>query len=499
MRLIKDLYRLLQIFSIMFKYGVLNQKPRGIRLRKALEDLGPIYIKFGQVLSTRFDILPEDIALELVKLQDQVPPFSGKIAKNMIEKAFKLPIHEIFKSFDITPLASASVAQVHAAVLEDKMEVIVKILRPGIHKLINRDIRLLKTVSFLVTQFWAESKNFKPLEIVAEFEKVLSHELDLIREAANASQLRRNFSDSTLLYVPKIYWPLTKHNILVMEQVFGIPISNITELKKQNFNLKQLAKNLIEAFLTQAFRDCFFHADMHPGNILVSDKDLQNPMLLAVDFGIMGVLSKQDQRYLVENLLAFMNRDYRRVAELHAESEWIPKTTRIDEFEAAIRAVSEPILERSLKDISFGELLFKLFQLASQYHINIQPQLILLQKTLVNIEGLSRQLDPDMDLFTTAKPFLEDWIEDQVGIPSLIRRIKAYSPYWIEKLPELPNLLYAALNTLTTNHNNANLNPLQPIMTNPQQNDQLSAKDICIGVLLGISLSLAGLIVWGYF
>lgn len=419
-----------------------KDKTRGERLRRALEELGPIFIKFGQMLSTRRDLLPEDIADELAKLQDRVPGFPGTQAQAMIEAAFKKPLATIFHSFDLAPLASASIAQVHLAQLESGEEVVVKVLRPGVAKLIQRDIRLMYTLAAWLEKFWPESRRLKPLEVVAEFEITLTDELDLQREAANASLLRRNFMHSPLIYVPKIYWDYTRKNIIVMERIKGVPIANIALLRQHNVNLKKLAERGVEIFFTQVFRDCFFHADMHPGNIFVDITDPENPQYKAVDFGIMGTLVPQDQRYLAENLLAFFKRDYRRVAQLHVESGWVPQTTRVDQFEAAIRTVCEPIFERPLSEISFGHLLLRLFQTARRFDMQMQPQLVLLQKTLLSVEGLGRQLYPELDLWTTAKPYLEKWIKQQVGPRAMLRKIKKYAPYWAEKLPELPNAVF---------------------------------------------------------
>jgi ubiquinone biosynthesis protein len=477
-----------------------HQKPRGVRIREALEELGPIFVKFGQTLSTRFDILPEDIVKELVLLQDQVPPFPGETAKNIIEQALGNPLAGIFRDFDMTPLASASIAQVHAATLLNGKSVVVKVLRPNAYKMIQSDLELIRTISGLAQKYWKAARRFKPKEIVAEFEKAILNELDLTREAANASQLRRNFANSSLLYIPEIHWPLTKNNILVMERIYGIPISHIALLKQQGFNLKQLAKQGIEIFFTQVFRDCFFHADLHPGNIRVDSNNPQKPTYIAIDFGIMGSLSPADQRYLAENFLAFFKRDYRRVAELHIESGWVPPNTRLDEFEAAIRAVCEPILERPLREISFGQLLFSLFQMAARYQVNIQPQLILLQKTLVNIEGISRQLCPDLDLWGSAKPFLETWMKNQMGVSALIRKIKTYGPYWIEKLPELPELIYSALSqhaqpfshpySSTAHPSGFPLSSTKLGLHATVKQSHTSIKDIFMGILIGISLSL---------
>lgn len=422
-----------------------NKFSRGVRLRLALEDLGPIFIKAGQVLSTRRDLIPDDIAEELAKLQDKVPPFSGELAKNAIEKSLGQPLHDIFKHFDLQALASASVAQVHAATLLNNKSVVVKVLRPNIKKIIRRDLDLLKTLAHLADRYSTEGRRFKPKEIVEEIEHTLYDELDLLREGANASQLRRNFLGSSSLYIPEMHWQFSRHNVLVMERIEGIPIHNIAAIKNAGFNMKKLAETGVELFFTQVFRDSFFHADMHPGNIFISEKDLQNPLLIAVDFGIVGSLTTKDKRYLAENLLAFFKRDYQRVAELHVTSGWLPPDTRIDQFEGAIRAVCEPIFERPLKEISFGQLLLRLFQTARRFNINIQPQLILLQKTLLNIEGVGRQIYPDLDLWKTAAPFLEKWLKQQVGPKAFLRNIRESLPQWSEKLPEIPGLIHDVL------------------------------------------------------
>ncbi len=445
-----DLFRPLRFFAFLNPYRRVNKKiPRGKRIRLALEDLGPIFVKFGQTLSTRRDFIPIDIADELAKLQDRVPPFSGEEAKSIVETCIKKPIAEAFSEFDINPLASASIAQVHAAkLLVTGQEVVVKVLRPGVYKRISRDIDLLYSLANLALRYWRPAKQLRPREIVAEFEACLKDELDLLREGANASQLRRNFSNSDLLYIPEVYWPYTFHKVLVMERIYGISISDISALKKQGINLKKLAERGVEIFFTQVFRDCFFHADMHPGNIFVSPENKENPQYLGVDFGIMGSLSPDDQRYLAENLMAFFNRDYRRVAQLHVESGWVAENTRINEFEAAIRTVCEPIFERPLKEISFGQLLLRLFQTARRFNMEVQPQLVLLQKTLFNVEGLGRQLYPDLDLWNTAKPFLERWLRKQIGPRAFLRKIREYAPYWAEKAPEIPDLIYQVMHEL---------------------------------------------------
>jgi ubiquinone biosynthesis protein len=418
--------------------------PRAVRIRLALEALGPIFVKFGQLLSTRRDLLPDDIADELAKLQDRVPPFPGREARITVEKAFGKPVAELFASFDENALASASIAQVHAAVLKDGREVVVKVLRPGIEKTIRHDIGLLKLVADLAERYWKESRRLRPREVVAEAEQVFIDELDLLREAANASQLRRAFEEGELLYVPEVHWPLTHRNVMVMERIGGIPVSDIPAMSAAGINLQTVAENGVEIFFTQVFRDSFFHADMHPGNIFVTPEG----NYIAVDFGIMGTLSPVDQRYLAENFLAFFKRDYRRVAELHVESGWVPSGTRVDAFESAIRTVCEPIFERPLAEISFGTLLLRLFQTARRFDMEVQPQLVLLQKTLLSIEGLGRQLYPELDLWQTAKPFLERWMSEQVGGRALLQGLKENLPLWAEKLPEMPGLVHRALTRL---------------------------------------------------
>jgi len=415
--------------------------PRAVRIRKTLEDLGPIFVKFGQILSTRQDLLPDDVSEELAKLQDRVTPFAGDRARAIIEAAFQQSIDDIFAAFDEKPLASASIAQVHAATLKTGEDVVVKVLRPGIEPVIRRDVGLLRYIAGLAERYWREGRRLRPCEVVTEFEKTLYDELDLLREAANASQLRRNFSDSDLLHVPEVYWPYCKRNVMVMERIYGMPVNNITGLRQAGIDLKGLSERGVEIFFTQVFRHNFFHADMHPGNIFVAPSG----QYMAVDFGIMGTLSPEDQRYLAENFLAFFRRDYHRVAELHVESEWVPHGTRVDEFEAAIRSVCEPIFERPLKDISFGQLLLRLFQTARRFNMQVQPQLVLLQKTLLNIEGLGRQLYPDLDLWQTAKPFLERWMSEQVGARAFVGRMRRSLPEWSERLPAIPELLHRSL------------------------------------------------------
>jgi ubiquinone biosynthesis protein len=422
-----------------------NKRSRGERIRLALEDLGPVFIKFGQMLSTRRDLLADDIADELQKLQDAVPPFPGNQARDIIEKAFGQSVELLFDDFEEQCLASASIAQVHAGKLKDGKEIVVKVLRPNVRPIIKRDIALLYIIAELAAKYSADLRRLRPVEVVAEYEKTILDELDLLREAANASQLRRNFEASSDLYVPEIYWDLTRKNVLVMERIYGIPIRNIDELKQKNTDMEFLASQGVKIFFTQVFKHNFFHADMHPGNIFVDVANPDYPKYIAVDFGIMGTLNQTDKRYLAENFLAFFKRDYYKVAKLHVESGWVPAGTRVDEFESAIRSVCEPIFERPLKDISFGQLLLRLFQTARRFNMEVQPQLVLLQKTLLNIEGLGRQLYPDLDLWVTAKPFLEDWMQEQVGVRAMLRAVMEDMPYLIEKLPEMPNLIHDAL------------------------------------------------------
>ncbi len=419
-----------------------------VRIRLALEDLGPIFVKFGQILSTRRDLLPEDLANELAKLQDRVPPFPGTQARAIIEKAWSRPIEAVLDEFDATPLASASIAQVHTARLKDGREVVVKVLRPGIEKTIRRDVGLLYIVANLAERYWKDGRRLRPVEVVQEYEKTIFDELDLQREAANASQLRRNFLGSEVLYHPEVHWDLTRPNVMVMERIYGIPVSDIETLKAKGLSMRLLGERGVEIFFTQVFRDNFFHADMHPGNIFVEPSG----RYIAVDFGIVGSLNKEDQRYLAENLLAFFNRDYRRVAELHVESGWVPAGTRVDEFESAIRTVCEPIFEKPLAEISFGHFLLRLFQTARRFNMEVQPQLVLLQKTLLNIEGMGRQLYPELDLWTTAKPFMERWMKEQVGPRAFLQRaLKNLAPA-SEQLPELPLLAYRVLDGLERQH-----------------------------------------------
>jgi ubiquinone biosynthesis protein len=419
--------------------------PRGQRLRMALEDLGPIFVKFGQVLSTRRDLMPPDIADELARLQDRVPPFDTDIAIAQIVKSLGAHPDQLFASFEREPVASASIAQVHFAVLKNGREVAVKVLRPGMKKSIEEDIALMHIAADWVERLWADGKRLKPREVIAEFDKYLHDELDLMREAANGSQLRRNFADSDLLLVPEMFWDYCSSSVIVMERMQGIPISQTDRLLAAGVDLKKLSRDGVEIFFTQVFRDGFFHADMHPGNIMVSTAPATLGRYIALDFGIVGTLNDFDKDYLSQNFLAFFRRDYKRVAEAHIESGWAPRETRVDELEAAVRACCEPIFDRPLKDISFGQVLLRLFQTSRRFNVEVQPQLVLLQKTLLNIEGLGRQLDPELDLWKTAKPYLERWMSEQIGWRGFIENLKIEAPHYNKFLPQLPRLMHQAL------------------------------------------------------
>jgi ubiquinone biosynthesis protein len=420
--------------------------PRGQRLREALERLGPIFVKFGQVLSTRRDLLPLDIADELARLQDRVPPFPSEVAVATIERALRKPLHEIFVSFEREPVASASIAQVHFAVLRDRQgherEVAVKVLRPGMLVAIEKDLQLMRMMAGWVDSLSSEGKRLRPREVVAEFDKHLHDELDLVREASSAAQLRRNMESLQLVLIPEIYWDLCTTEVMVMERMVGVPISQIERLREAGVDMPKLARDGVTIFFTQVFRDGFFHADMHPGNIQVSLDPKTFGRYISLDFGIVGTLTESDKDYLAQNFTAFFRRDYKRVAELHIESGWVPRTTRVDELEAGIRSVCEPYFDRPLKEISLGLLLMRLFQISRRFQVEIQPQLVLLQKTLLNIEGLGRELDPDLDLWATAKPFLEQWMLGQVGPQKLLDQLKAQAPHYAKLLPELPMLLH---------------------------------------------------------
>ena len=419
--------------------------PRAVRLRLALEALGPIFVKFGQVLSTRRDLLPPDIADELAKLQDRVPPFPTEEVLATLTRVYGRPAEQIFKSFEREPVASASVAQVHLAELPDGTPAAVKVLRPNIAATIEHDLELMRTGAWLVETLWSDGKRLKPREVVAEFDKTIHDELDLAREAANCSQLRRNFLHSPVLRIPEVYWDWCNSEVMVMERMAGIPISHVDRLKAANVDIPRLARAGVEIFFTQVFRDGFFHADMHPGNIFVATDPAHHGKYIALDFGIMGTLSETDKGYLAQNFLAFFRRDYRRVATAHIESGWVPPETRVDELESEVRAVCEPIFDKPLKEISLARVLIQLFKASRRFNVEIQPQLVLLQKTLLNVEGLGRQLDPDLDLWVTAKPFLEHWMQDQLGWRALERRLREEAPFLLSALPQLPRLIYQRL------------------------------------------------------
>lgn len=418
---------------------------RGERLRLALQELGPIFVKFGQAVSTRRDLLPQDIAEELAKLQDRVPPFPGPVARAAVEKAHGRSVTETFAAFDETPLAAASIAQVHAAKLLDGTEVVVKVLRPGMREVIQRDLEVLFALARLAQRYWSESRRLRPVEVVAEYEKTILDELDLMREAANASQLKRNFAGSDLLYVPEVYWDYCRIDVMVIERIHGVPISDMERLNAVGANIPLLAENGVRIFFTQVFRHNFFHADMHPGNIFVMVNDPGNPRYAAIDFGIMGTLDPRDQNYLAENFLAVFDRDYRRVALLHVESGWVPPDTRVDEMESAIRTVLEPIFDRPLQDVSFGNILVRLFEISRRFNMQIQPQLILLQKTLLNVEGLGRDLYPQLDIWKTASPILREWMRERVGLRQVFRNVRTQLPELLEAARALPSLLKAAV------------------------------------------------------
>ena len=455
---------------------------RGVALRETFEKLGPIFIKFGQALSTRPDIVPADMMAELSKLRDSVPPFSSEQVISMLEKTYGQSPFTIFDGFDSTPLASASIAQVHTAYLKTGESVVIKILRPNIREIIDRDLAILKKMAKMLERHWWGSKYLKPKDLVAEFERNLLDELDLQREAANATQLKRNFQDSSLLYVPKIYWDYVHKNVLVLERIHGVPSSDLDQLLSYGINLKSLAERGLHLFFTQVFRDCFFHADMHPGNVFVSTEDPENPQYICVDFGIMGTLDAGDKRYLAENLYAFFNRDYRRIAILHVESGWVAPHTRIEEFESAIRTVCEPIFEKPLKDISFAQLILQLLQVGRRFHMEIQPQLMLLQKTLFAVEGLGRHIYPDLNIWVAGKPFIERWLRDQMGPKAFFKHIRENIPFIIEDLPYMPRLINDVLSRLK----DQKVPTVRPVDTPEPEKGFL--RGVSLGVFLAMTL-----------
>ncbi len=436
---------LIKSLRIRYAFSKAGQGDRNTRLRLAMEELGPIYIKFGQLLSTRRDFLDKELADELQSLQDNVPPFQSPTVEQVITQSLGLNTSDIFSSLDTQPFASASVAQVHKAILHSGEEVVVKILRPGIEATVRADIAMLKWLARLVETRTAIGKRLHLLEVVSDYEKVILDELDLRAEGANGSQLKRNFENSPVLYVPKVYWDYTSHDVLVMERIHGIPVTNLDELNQAGINLKKLAETGVDIFFTQVFEHNFFHADMHPGNIFVSREHKENPQYIAIDCAIIGSLSDDDQEYLAKNLLAIFKRDYRRVAELHVECGWVPRSTKVNEFESAMRSVCEPIFEKPLKDISFAHLLVQLFRTAGRFDMEVQPSLVLLQKTLLNIEGLGRQLYPELDLWQTALPYLENWNSKRLNPFTLLGKMKDEVPNWIDQLPQLPSLIVDSL------------------------------------------------------
>ena len=472
----------------VLRFGRRLDTPRGERLRRALESLGPIFVKFGQVLSTRRDLLPADVADELARLQDRVPPFPGEAAVREIERGLGRPLDELFDDFDRTPQASASIAQVHFARLKDGREVAVKVRRPNMAPVIERDLELLRTAGSLLMRVSADARRLRPLDVIDEFDKYLHDELDLIREAANANQLRRNFEGSRLLRVPEMYWDWCATNVLTMERMHGFPVSQVERMREAGVDLKQLSRDGVEIFFTQVFRHGFFHADMHPGNILVGDAGPDFNRYIALDFGIVGTLSDFDKNYLAQNFLAFFRRDYRRVAELHVESGWVPPTTRVEELEGAVRACCEPFFDRPLKEISLGLVLLRLFQASRRFNVEIQPQLVLLQKTLLNVEGLGRQLDPDLDLWVTAKPILERWMQEQIGVAGFNERMRKESVHWGRLLPELPRLAHAALARATRDEVDPGMRALLERLVAEQRRTQRWLGFLVVGRAVGVAL-----------
>lgn len=454
------LYRPMRLLRVMAPWSIdqeLASRPRGERLRLALNEMGPVYVKFGQIVSTRRDMVPADIADELALLQDQVPPFPGEQAQALVEAALQQPVNQLFTRFDTQPLASASIAQVHAASLPDGREVVVKVVRPGIRRQLRRDIDLMLAIAGLAEKYWESALRVRPVEFVREFETFVFDELDMFREASNASVLRSNFSGSKDLYIPEIYWPYCREQVLVMERVFGIPVNDIEALKARGVNLERLAKRGIRVFYTQVFRDNLFHADMHPGNILVDATNPQDASFIALDFGIVASLTPKDLYYISENFVALFNRDYFRVAQLHLDAGWVPPDTRVEELEAAVRAVGEPNFARPLNEVSFGHLMLKLFQVAYRFKLNIQPQLIMLQKTLLNIEGLGRELYPELDVLAVAKPELEAIMREKHGLDQAAKDLRERLPGWLSKAPDMPGLLHDYLKQATTGQLNSRI------------------------------------------
>ena len=482
---------LLRITTIGRKFD----QPPAVRLRLALESLGPIFVKFGQVLSTRRDLLPVDIANELAKLQDQVPPFPSDVAIGLVEKSLGAPVDVLFDDFERVPVASASIAQVHFAKVKAGQHagkaVAVKVLRPNMLPVIDSDLALLRDIAVWAERLWADGKRLKPREVVAEFDKYLHDELDLMREAANGSQLRRNFAGLDLLLVPEMYWEFCTPTVLVMERMVGVPISQVETLRAAGVDIPKLAREGVEIFFTQVFRDGFFHADMHPGNIQVSLDPAHFGRYIALDFGIIGALSDFDKNYLAQNFLAFFKRDYHRVATLHLESGWVPPTTRVEELESAIRAVCEPYFDRALKDISLGQVLMRLFSTSRRFNVEIQPQLVLLQKTMLNVEGLGRSLDPELDLWKTAKPYLDRWMNEQIGLRGWYERLKIEAPQWSKTLPQLPRLIHHVLAERHDNSRGTSDEMIRQILLEQKRTNRLLQGLLLFGIAVGIGAVVA--------
>ncbi|MDO6459284.1 ubiquinone biosynthesis regulatory protein kinase UbiB [Granulosicoccaceae sp. 1_MG-2023] len=477
------------LYPARWGHPELRTLPRGERIRRALEELGPIFVKFGQILSTRRDLLPDDIGDELAQLQDRVAPFDASLARQEIEQALGEPLEQVFADFEAEAMASASIAQVHAATLKGGESVVVKVLRPGIEKRITKDVELLYLIAKAVQKLGGtDGVRLKPVEVVKEFEKTIYDELDLQREAANATELRRNFESSEILYVPEVFWDYTRRNVMVIERIYGTPVRDTALLRDCGTDMKLLAERGVEIFFTQVFRDNFFHADMHPGNIFVDAGKPASPTYIAVDFGIVGTLTEFDRDYLAENFLAFFRRDYRRVAQLHIDSGWVPDDTRVEEFEGAIRTVCEPIFEKPLEEISFGQVLLRLFQTARRFNMEVQPQLVLLQKTLLNIEGMGRDIYPQLDLWTTAKPYLEDWVKEQRGPCGALKRLVEQAPLWLQHSPEMPMLIHSFLRNNTGKADNHS--------TAAQRRGQLAFQRALLRTLTGGFVLLAGAVAW---
>jgi ubiquinone biosynthesis protein len=469
---------------------------RGERLRQSFESLGPIFVKFGQLLSTRRDLLPEDIADALAKLQDRVAPFDSALAMAEIERGLGQSIEDVYQSFDQTPIASASISQVHFAKMHDGREVAVKVLRPGMLGFIDADLALMRQFASVLLKLSADARRLRLLDVIDEFDMILHDELDLLREAANANQLRRNFADSPLLLMPEMIWSATANNVLTMQRMQGIPISRIDALLEAGIDLKRLSRDGVEIFFTQVFRDGFFHADMHPGNIFVAADGPNKGRYIALDFGIVGSLSEEDKNYLAQNFLAFFRRDYRRVAQLHLQAGWVPEKVRVEVLEADVRSCCEPVFDKPLKEISLGQVLMRLFQVSRRFGVQVQPQLVLLQKTLLNVEGLGRQLDPDLDLWVTAKPFLERWMREQLGWRGVLRRLKQEAEIWSVSLPEMPRLAHEALQQAA--HRSRSPNSIEAALHELSKQVKTTRRWLIVFVwLLAMVLAGAGLLLSG--